>query len=120
MELTVLQSAYATSGQYLKPPAGYVWVAFEVKLTAEADNQTASVSNFTVLSDGSEQGQIAITDVTAWQPELSISTLNTGQSVTGWIVYAVPTPKSFVELDYTTSILGGPPDLILRSACCSQ
>lgn len=120
MELTVLQSSYATTGQSVQPPSGYEWVAFRVKLTAEADNQTASVSSFKALSDGTEQGQVAITDVTAWQPELTISTLNTGQSVTGWLVYSVPTPKAFVELDYTASMLGGPPDLLFKSACCTK
>ncbi|MGO9180067.1 MAG: DUF4352 domain-containing protein [Candidatus Limnocylindrales bacterium] len=119
-ELVVLASQYATTGQYINPPAGDVWVAFKVKVTAEADDQTVSVSNFTAAADGTEQGQMGFADISDWQPALTIATINAGRSVTGWLVFEVPTPKKFVELDYTSSILGGAPELVFEESCCSE
>ncbi len=119
VELTMLAAQFPTALPNQNPPAGSVFAAYEFRIRNTSTNPTyVGVTNFTVAADSGQQGQVGFAVNDAWLPQLAIDQLAPGNSITGWLVFTVPHPSSYLLLTYADNPLVGAPAVQWRNSCC--
>jgi hypothetical protein len=117
LTVTIEEVAFSDGFEFQDPPSGYVFVAYKVRLEASEDERFVSSADFTVANQAGEQGSTAFVVNEAWEPLLTLDTLNAGNSLTGWITFEVPEGDEVV-LTYSASFFENEPAFELRSPCC--
>jgi hypothetical protein len=119
VEVTVAEASYRESiDEYQKPAAGYVFVAFKLRLTAIDAAKFVSANDWSVLADGTRQGKWTVVISDQWEPILSLEEVRPGATTEGWVVFEVPRPTSFVRLVYDPSFFSSDARLTLDVTCC--
>jgi hypothetical protein len=119
LEITVLKAEFSRGLEFQKPAAGYVYVAFRIRVKAVSETQFVSSTDWTALADGTRQGQSAFVVNDAWTPSFPFDELRQGASAEGWVEFEVPTPTSFVRLIYEPSFFSDEVKLSIDTTCCS-
>jgi len=100
IELTLLDVRCSSSAP---PRLGYIWVGFEVAARNPDPVPWVRVaSSFSAASDRKWAGESDITSgaPAAWQPRSKPSSVEPGETKTGWVVFGLPRPQNDIAFGY--------------------
>ena len=99
-DVTVLDAYCASQTETLTATAGHSLIAADVRIDSHANGIDYDAAYWDLTTDGVNRGYFVATSDKPYVPYLTFGPLDAGQTVEGWMLFHVTTPRNSTEVMY--------------------